>query len=77
LSFIDYEKPNSESTILSMLRYDESQLMLRDEYSTEWIFPYEGDLCLNKMLEFSLRDSQNKVIQLSDKSQLFILLTIL
>jgi hypothetical protein len=28
-------------------------------------------------LEFSLRDSQNKVIQLSDKSQLFILLTIL
>jgi len=77
LSFIDYKKPNSESTILSMLRYDEEKLMLKDEYSTEWIFPFEGDLCLNKVLEFSLCDSQNKIVQLSDKSQLFILLTLL
>jgi hypothetical protein len=77
LSFIDYKKPNSESTILSMLRYDEEKLMLKDEHSTEWIFPYEGDLCLNKVLKFTLYDSQNKMVQVSDKSQLFILLTIL
>jgi hypothetical protein len=29
------------------------------------------------VLEFTLRDSKNKLVQVSDKSQLFILLTIL
>ena len=77
LSFTDYQKPNSESTILALLRYDENKLMLKDECSTEMILPYEGDLCLNEVLEFTLYDSANRIVQVSDKSQLFILLTIL
>ncbi|MEI7486898.1 MAG: hypothetical protein WCJ72_05725 [Chryseobacterium sp.] len=70
-------KPSSEFTILSMLRYDDSRLMLKDEYSTEWIFPYKEELCLTEVLEFTLHDSQNKIVQVADKSQLFVLLTLL
>jgi hypothetical protein len=77
LSFTDFKKPNSESTILAMLRYDEDKLMLKDECTTEIILPYKGDLCLNEVLEFKLYDSKNKLVRVSDKSQLFILLTIL
>ena len=77
LSFNDYKKPNSESTILALLRYDDDKLMLKDECTTEMILPYEGDLCLNEVLEFTLYDSANRLVQVSDKSQLFILLTLL
>jgi hypothetical protein len=70
LSFTDYKKPNSESTILAILRYDDDKLMLKKECATEI-------LCLNEVLEFTLHDSKNKLVQVSDKSQLFILLTIL
>ena len=77
MSFNDYKKNNSESTILSMLLYDEEKSMLKDEYSPELLLPYDKDLCLNELLEFTLYDSQNKLVRVSDKSQLFILLTLL
>lgn len=77
MSFNDYKKTNSESTILSMLLYDEEKSMLKDEYSPELLLPYDKDLCLNELLEFTLYDSQNKLVRVSDKSQLFILLTLL
>ena len=77
LSFTDYKKPNSESTILAVLRYDDDKLMLKKECATEILLPYQGNLCLNEVLEFTLHDSKNKLVQVSDKSQLFILLTIL
>jgi hypothetical protein len=77
LSFTDYKKANSESTILAMLRYDDEKLMLKEECTTEIILPYRGDLCLNEVLEFTLYDSKNRLVQVSDKSQLFILLSLL
>lgn len=77
LSFTDYKKPNSESSILAMLRYDDEKLMLKNEYSTEMILPYNHDLCLSEVLEFTLYDSKNRIVRVSDASQLFILLTLL
>jgi hypothetical protein len=60
-----------------MLRYDDEKLMLKEECTTEIILPYRGDLCLNEVLEFTLYDSKNRLVQVSDKSQLFILLSLL
>jgi hypothetical protein len=77
LSFTDYKKPNSESTILAILRYDDDKLMLKKECTTEILLPYQGNLCLNEILEFTLYDSKNKIVKVSDKSQLFILLSLL
>jgi hypothetical protein len=77
LSFTDYKKPNSESTILSLLHYDEERNKLVDEYTPEMILPYQGDLCLNEVLEFTLYDSKKQLVRVSDQSQLFILLTLL
>ena len=77
LSFNDFKKANSESTILSLLHYDEERNKLIDEYTPEMVLPYQGDLCLNEVLEFTLYDSKNQLVQVSDKSQLFILLTLL
>jgi hypothetical protein len=51
--------------------------MLKEECTTEIILPYRGDLCLNEVLEFTLYDSKNRLVQVSDKSQLFILLSLL
>lgn len=77
LSFTDFQKPNSESTILSMLQYDEEKDSLIDEYSPELLLPYNKDLTLDEVLEFTLFDSNKTIIQVADKSQLFIVLTLL
>jgi hypothetical protein len=77
LSFIDFQKPNSEATVLCMLQYDEEKNILDAEYTPELLLPYEGDLSLNDVLEFTLYDSKKKLVQVADTSQLFILLTLL
>jgi hypothetical protein len=77
LSFTDFKKPNSERTILSMLAYDDEKNSLIDEYSPELILPYNNDLSLNEILEFKLYDSSNKLVQVADKSKIFIVLTLL
>ncbi len=77
LAFTDYQKPNSESSLLALLRYDEEKSMLKNEHAIEMILPYKQDLCLSEVLEFTLYDANNKLVKVSDTSQLFILLTIL
>jgi len=77
LSFIDYQKTNSETTILCMLQHDEEKNGFRAEYSPELFLLYNKDLCLSEILEFTMHDSKNQLVRVSDKSQLFIALTLL
>jgi len=77
LSFTDYIKPNTEATILSLLQYDEDRNRFLSEYNPELILLYNTDLCLSEVLEFSMYDCKNQLIQVSDKSQLFIEMTLL
>jgi hypothetical protein len=77
LSFIDFKKPNAENTILSMLQYDDEKNALIDEYTPELILPYNSDLPLNEVLEFTLFDATNTLVQVADQSKIFIILTLL
>jgi len=77
LSFTDYVKPNTEASVLAMLQYDEDRNRFYSEYNPELILLYNTDLCLSEVLEFTLCDSKNQIVQVSDNSQLFIELTLL
>jgi hypothetical protein len=77
LSFIDFQKSNSESTILAMINFDDERNVFHPEYSPELFLPYTDGLSLNTVLEFTLHDSKNNLVQVADKSQLFIVLTLL
>jgi hypothetical protein len=77
LSFVDFQKPNTEDTILCMLLYDEEHDIFYPQFQPELILPYLNALSLNNVLEFKLIDSKKQVINVSDKSQLFIVLSIL
>ena len=77
LSFIDFQKPNSESTILAMINFDDERNIFQPEYSPDLFLPYTNGLSLNTVLEFTLHDSKNNLVHVADKSQLFIVLTLL
>ena len=77
LSFTDYVKPNAEASILSMLQYDDDKNRFCGEYNPELFILYNTDLCLSEVLEFTIYDSKNQLVQVSDKSQLFVELTLL
>lgn len=77
LSFIDFQKPNSESTILAMINFDDEHNEFKAEYTPELFLPYTDGLSLNTVLEFTLYDSLKNLVQVADKSQLFIVLTLL
>jgi hypothetical protein len=77
LSFNNMLTTNSENTILAMLVYNEERESFQAEFSPGITLPYFRCLSLNNTLEFKLFDSKNTLIPVSDKSQLFISLTIL
>jgi hypothetical protein len=60
-----------------MLQYDEEQNSLIAEHSPEFLLPYNKELPLSEMLEFTLYDSKKQLVQVADESQLFIVLTLL
>jgi hypothetical protein len=76
-SFTGFQKPNSEDTILCMMQYDEERNSLIAEHSPEFLLPYNKELPLSEMLEFTLYDSKKQLVQVADESQLFIVLTLL
>jgi hypothetical protein len=77
LAFKEFNQPNIEQSILAMLSFDEEQYKLNPLFTPHIILPYSNVLTLNNILEFKLIDSQDRHILVSDKSQLFILLTII
>lgn len=77
LSFIDFQKPNAERTILSMINFDDERNIFQSEYTPELYLPYTNGLSLGTVLEFTLVDSQNNSVHVADKSQLFIVLSLL
>jgi hypothetical protein len=60
-----------------MINFDDERNVFQPEYSPELFLPYTDGLSLNTVLEFTLHDSKNNLVQVADKSQLFIVLTLL
>jgi hypothetical protein len=60
-----------------MINFDDERNVFQAEYSPELFLPYTDGLSLNTVLEFTLHDSKNNLVQVADKSQLFIVLTLL
>lgn len=77
LSFVDFQKPNTEDTILCMLIYDDEHDVFYPQFQPELTLPYQNALSLDNVLEFKLIDSKKRIINVNDKSQLFIVLSIL
>ena len=77
LSFVDFQKPNTEDTILCMLIYDDEHDIFYPQFQPDLVLPYQNALSLDNVLEFKLIDSKKQMIKVNDKSQLFIVLSIL
>jgi hypothetical protein len=77
LSFKAFNQPNVQESILAMLSFDEDKYKLEPLFDPHIVLPYSNVLTLNNILEFKLIDSRDRHILVSDKSQLFILLTII
>jgi hypothetical protein len=77
LLFTSFNKPNVENCILAMLDYNENEDTFVSQFSPGIILPYLKSLSLSNKLEFNLFDTEEKQVQISDKSQIFILLHLL
>lgn len=70
LIFNSFLKPNTESSILAMLEFDNDQV--NPIFSSEMNLPFENVLSLNKILEFKIIDSNKTVVSVRDSSQLYV-----
>jgi hypothetical protein len=77
LMFNNFLKPNLETTILAMLLYNESDDIFIPQFLPEIVLPYLKNLSLNNVLEFKLYDSNSKLVQIDDSSQLFVTLSLM
>jgi hypothetical protein len=77
LIFNNFFKPNSETTILAMLLYNETDDMFIPQFLPEITLPYLKSLSLNNVLEFKLYDTNLKQVQIADSSQLFVTLSLI
>lgn len=77
LIFNNFLKPNSETTILAMLVYNETDDVFVPQFLPEIILPYLKNLSLNNVLEFKIYDTNMKQVQVADSSQLFVNLSLI
>jgi hypothetical protein len=77
LIFNRFFSPNLEDTILVSLDYDVSSNRLYPIFDPQLILPYKEGLTLSQDLEFKILDSTGKHVEISDNSQLFIIITLL
>ena len=76
-SFNRFNSPNLEDSILAMLYYDTTTNTLIPFFDPFLMIPYRDHITLTQDLEFKIWDSEKKVVQISDQSQLFIVLHLL
>lgn len=76
LAFKNFQKPNLSQCILAMVSYDENTNTFEPLFLPNFILPYNKSLSLNNVLEFYFVDSNNKIIKVTDLSQLFISITV-
>jgi hypothetical protein len=60
-----------------MLLYNESDDIFIPQFLPEIVLPYLKNLSLNNVLEFKLYDSNSKLVQIDDSSQLFVTLSLM
>lgn len=77
LQFTDFKKPNAELSILAMISYDEINNLMYPNFQPDLVLPYTNELSLNTVCEFYLYDTNRVPINVSDKSQLYVNITIL
>jgi hypothetical protein len=75
--FTNFLKPNSETTILAMLLYNETDDVFVPQFLPDIILPYLKNLSLNNVLEFKLYDADLNQVQIADSSQLFVTLALM
>ena len=77
LSFNDFLLPPSYNHILALLNYDEITDKFVPSFNADVRLPYQNVLSLNSVLEFYITDSNGKLVEFKDLSQLFISIQIL
>jgi hypothetical protein len=76
LEFKGFFKANVDKCILAMVSYNEFEEMFVTDFSPTIKLSFLQTLTLNKNLEFILIDSNNKQVDIENKSQLFLSLKI-
>lgn len=74
LDFESFLKPNTESSVLAMLNYNELEDSFEMKYSMDIFIPFTTSLQLSKVLEFVIVDTHGKIVNVENESQLFICL---
>lgn len=77
LIFNDFLKPNSYTTVLALLTYDDDNDKFVPMYTSDIELYYHHSLSLNNILEFYVQDSNQNRVEFANLSQLFVSLTIM
>ena len=75
--FNNFLKPNTETTILAMLMYNETDDVFVPQFLPEITLTYLKNLSLNNVLEFKLFDTNFQQVKIADSSQLFVNLALI
>lgn len=77
LAFNDFLVPSTSGNVLALLNYDDNLDKFVISHGYDICIPYQHVLSLQPVLEFFITDSDRKLVQFKDLSQLFVSLTIL
>ena len=77
LTFNNFQIPNSYGRVLCMLTYNDDIDKFKTEFKSDLHLPYFNTLSLNKVLEFHIYDSEKKIVEFMDLSQLYISIEVL
>ena len=76
-SFNRFNSPNLEDSILAMLFYETTTNTFVPFFDPYLIIPYKDHIALPQNLEFKILDSNKRHVHISEKSQLFVVLTLM
>lgn len=77
LLFNDFLIPNSYDLILGLLTYDDDQDKFNAVCNTSVTLPYDNYISLSNILEFVIKDSNQKIVEFSDNSLLVMSIQVL
>lgn len=69
--------PNTFGLILCVLNYDDNLDKFVSAINTDILLPYNNSSSLTSVLEFTIVDANQKMVQFKDDSQIFISLKVL
>lgn len=77
LKFTKFVIPNTFGLILCVLNYDDNLDKFVSAINTDILLPYNNSSSLTSVLEFTIVDANQKMVQFKDDSQIFISLKVL